>query len=458
MSLPAPEVPAQARQDVPTIVLLAALAFVPFLAATAPRAMVFLPGMIALAFLVFLRISGRSVSWPSPRLWVFVLGPVALGALSALWSADPAQALERAAKAGVALATGAMLIPAVRQTASQTLARLGWILPAGVGLAAAGVAADLALGLPVHRAIAGVAPDAAFDPFHVNRSVVVCVLLLFPALGIGWACALRRPVKILLCGGVFLCCAGLLVLCESQSAQLAFCCGVLMFCFFAVVRHRVGQIALWALIAAFVCAAPFAAKIAFAPLAAAIESRESLRELSAPQRLEIWDFVARRALERPATGFGIDATRDMTFDTAQIYHKGNTVLHPHDFALQIWIEFGAIGVACALLFFAGIVRALGALPEGAGRFAFAGFATSLSVAATGYGMWQGWWLGTLLTQCAWIALLAHGLSVERGENQCRSDSCPSDSVTWSSVTTPSARSDSGSAASGRSGCAASSCR
>ncbi len=458
MTLPAPEIPAQARHDVPTAALLIALAFVPFLATMAPRAMVFLPGIIALVFLGFLRISGRSVSWPSPRLWAFVLWPIALGALSALWSADPAQARERAAKAGAALAASALLIPVVRQTAPRTLAQLGWILPAGVALAAASVALDLALGLPLHRAIAGVAQDAAFDPFHVNRSVVVCVLLLFPALGVAWACALRRPVKLLLCGGVVLCCAGLLVLCESQSAQLAFCCGVLMFALFPVLRHRGGQIALWALIAAFLCAAPFAAKVAFAPLAAAIESHEELRELSAPQRLEIWDFVARRALERPATGFGIDATRDMTFDTAQIYHQGNTVLHPHDFALQIWIEFGALGVACALLFFAGLVRALGALPEGAGRFAFAGFATTLSVAATGYGMWQGWWLGTLLTQCAWIVLLTHGLSVERSENQCRSDSCPSDSVTWSSGTAPSARSDNGSAASGRSGCAASSRR
>ncbi|HRC27380.1 MAG TPA: hypothetical protein PKX87_08130, partial [Alphaproteobacteria bacterium] len=245
MTLPLPEPPgfSPARHDIPTAALLVALAFVPLLATMAPRAMVFVPGMIALTFLGFSWISGRSVSWPSPRLWAFVLGPVALGALSALWSADPAQALERAAKAGATLGAGALLIPAVRQTAPRTLARLGWILPASVALASASVSMDLALGLPLHRAIAGVAPEAAFDPFHVNRSVVVCVLLLFPSLGFAWATALRRPVKILLCGGVFLCCAGLLVLCESQSAQLAFCCGVLTFALFPVLRHRAGQIA-----------------------------------------------------------------------------------------------------------------------------------------------------------------------------------------------------------------------
>src|SRR5436190_23671517 len=64
----------------------------------------------------------------------------------------------------------------------------------------------------------------------------------------------------------------------------------------------------------------------------------------ANNRLEIWDFVSRYALRHPLHGFGIEATRAVeAFDSQQIYQKKATILHPHNFAIQMWIEFGLIG-------------------------------------------------------------------------------------------------------------------
>lgn len=424
----------EASSIFPALPFLAALSFLPLSATLAPRAMVFLPGLIALGYMAWLWARKHSVPLPSRMTLALTLTPALLGTLSALWSADPGQALERALKASLTLGSGAFLIGIAHHQAQQNLRRLCWIPALAVAAASLALASDLAMGLPVTRAAAGVPPSAEFDPFHVNRGVVVCTLLFFPALGFAFLSGLKRREKTFLCMGLFLCCALLLALCESQSAQLALCCGVLTFALYPVIRPRAGKVALWGCIALFLCAAPWLAQAAFRPLATAIEAREHLRELSAPQRLEIWDFVARRALESPVLGFGIDATRDMTFDTASLYHEGSTVLHPHDFALQIWIEFGALGVACALVFFAALIRTLNRMPEPAARFAVAGFVTSLSVAATGYGIWQGWWLGTLTAQTAWIALMGNAAA------QCRSDSGASGSETWSSGTTPSARS------------------
>lgn len=389
----------------PSVLLLIALAFLPLSATLAPRAMVFLPGLIGLVFCAAACLRGPSHRIFSRTLWALILAPVLLGGLSALWSADPGQALERTAKVAAALLTGALVIPAAGSIPHDILSKKGWLLPGAVALSSLLIAFDLVAGLPLHRLAAGVEPQAGFDPFHANRGVVVCTLLFFPALGCAWFLPLRPGTKFLLCGGLVLSTGLMLLACESQSAQLAFFCGLAALGLFPLFRTRKGQIALWSLISAGLCAAPWIAMAVFAPLASAINSQGSLREMSAPQRLEIWDFIARRILEGPFFGFGIDATRDMTFDTAELYHKGNTILHPHDVALQIWIEFGAFGVVCAVVFLAGLIRAIMALPQSAARFAFGGSAAALSIAATGYGMWQGWWLGTLLALAGWSILL-----------------------------------------------------
>ncbi|MCB9978322.1 MAG: O-antigen ligase family protein [Rhodospirillales bacterium] len=399
------------------VLFLVALAFLPVFATLAPRAMVFLPGLIGLVFCAAACLRGPSHRIFSRTLWALILAPVLLGGLSALWSADPAQALERTAKVTATLLTGALLIPAARRISRETLSEWGWLLPGAVACSSLVIALDLIAGLPLHRLAAGVEANVPFDPFHANRGVVVATLLFFPALGFAWFIT-RQRMKIFLCGGLFVSAGLMLFACESQSAQMAFFCGLAALAIFPLFQTRVGKTALWALISTGIFAAPWVAMAVFAPLAGAIDAHESLREMSAPQRLEIWDFIARKIMERPFFGFGIDATRDMAFDTAELYHKGNTILHPHDVALQIWIEFGAFGVVCAVVFLAGLIRSIMALPPRTARFAFGGFAASLSIAATGYGMWQGWWLGTILALAGWSVLLA---------SQDFSQSKPSDS-------------------------------
>jgi len=72
-------------------------------------------------------------------------------------------------------------------------------------------------------------------------------------------------------------------------------------------------------------------------------------------------------------------------------------LHPHNAALQVWLELGAPGAVLFALLVATIWSAL-ARVEWPRLFAAAAGA-SLTIAFVGcfatYGMWQEWWLGTL---------------------------------------------------------------
>jgi O-antigen ligase len=123
------------------------------------------------------------------------------------------------------------------------------------------------------------------------------------------------------------------------------------------------------------------------------------------QRLEIWHGVAEKVLARPWLGYGTEATRVLHFDFKK-YFPGGTVLHPHNLALQIWIEFGLFGIvaACAALVY--LLRAICVDMDGiARRAALPTFMMSLLIGSTAYGMWQGWWIGALILLAAYFIIM-----------------------------------------------------
>jgi O-antigen ligase len=125
-------------------------------------------------------------------------------------------------------------------------------------------------------------------------------------------------------------------------------------------------------------------------------------------RVHIWNFAAERIAERPVFGWGFDAARSMPDFGQQPYSEelGDTIpLHPHNAALQVWLELGAVGVALVL---APLILALSRtdrLPPLDRVFAQATFAGTLTVALIGYGIWQNQWLCTIFAAAA-VMLLA----------------------------------------------------
>jgi O-antigen ligase len=137
--------------------------------------------------------------------------------------------------------------------------------------------------------------------------------------------------------------------------------------------------------------------------------------VSAAHRLLIWDFVATRISERPLLGWGMEGSRAVPGRDAHpspetlgrfrlsgpaagyLPNAELLPLHPHNGALQIWLELGAIGA------FVGAMLAF-LLGRAATRAARPGVATAGAVTAMlSFGAWQEWWVGAELMAAAAVA-------------------------------------------------------
>jgi O-antigen ligase len=125
-------------------------------------------------------------------------------------------------------------------------------------------------------------------------------------------------------------------------------------------------------------------------------------------RIHIWDFVCTQIMNAPFLGYGMEASRHFP-DTDRLIafytSHGHTFqseslipLHPHQAALQIFLELGVIGLVFTFLI-AGLLIIKG-------KNLFADTKTKACVGASfistsvplfvSFGIWQTWWLSTLI--------------------------------------------------------------
>lgn len=148
------------------------------------------------------------------------------------------------------------------------------------------------------------------------------------------------------------------------------------------------------------------------------------------QRIAIWKFTETRIDQRPVLGWGLDAARRipgghdgikaeslhiqnpvMREKVTKYFDSGNIEqmpLHPHDGALQIWLEAGSIGAGLTAILV--LVALFGAADRwrvnrigSAAAVAF-GIA-ALVVSGLSYGIWQTWWLATLFLGAAFVEIV-----------------------------------------------------
>jgi O-antigen ligase len=102
------------------------------------------------------------------------------------------------------------------------------------------------------------------------------------------------------------------------------------------------------------------------------------------QRMGYWRHAADWIGDHPLRGWGLDASR--------MFAPG-IILHPHDAALQIWLELGLIGAVAAAMFWAAtLVRLSRPVRDPAVAAATAGVAVYLLFSLVSFGVWQEWWL------------------------------------------------------------------
>lgn len=342
---------------------------------------------------------------PSRGLWI-LLALLVWGVISYGWSPAAPHATDFGRYKTLEHVTGLKLVLelalygsfalAARSVRSETAQRALAILGISLTLMAGVILVEAAVGAKVYQTVKAdlgqpTRPDLAAR--NVARGCYVLALLLWPLVVAlldlgrrGWAAALGLGTLV----------SALAFRVDAPVAALVTSTVV-----FGLVL-RFGRPVLWGCVGAVVV------YFIAAPMAVFLASRAGwmhdtpghVGKASWKVRLEVWSFVDRLILARPLRGWGLDASRSW---------PGVLPLHPHDAAMQLWLELGPLGAGLAALFWAWLFSRIAALEltdRTAAAAAAASAAAYLTIGALSFGVWQEWWLAlgaVAVAVCRWAS-------------------------------------------------------
>ena len=332
-----------------------------------------------------------TVAADPPRGWSALRVPAALfgllllwGGLSALWAIEPARSLLKDVQlaglyaAALALAAAAHAIADGRRVALLTIA--------GTGIAIVLACVDLGTGGGLSHYVT----VRSFAPPRLNQIAVWLAIMLLPI-----AAFLYGSSRRLLGIAAGLTAGATVFLLDGTAAKTALLLSLPVAALLYWRRRLVAGIAA-ALTAIAVLTAPLTLpSLADHPLL--LHDADTFK-VSLGHRLYIWDFAGKRIAERPLLGWGLDSARAIPGGKDQIRPGQDWMpLHPHDSALQVWLELGLPGaVLCAaLLFWLWLRIATAPWPPLYAAACGGSLAAAGAVLSAGWGIWQEWWLATL---------------------------------------------------------------
>lgn len=363
-----------------------------------PRLMAFLPGILGLLFFIFAWMSHKQ-SLKISKAEALFLGLVFLFALiSSLWAPNQEFAVERSFKI-LSIFTPGLLLIAVSRHIQWPQSSL--ILKFLVGFLGIGIVFLITEKLFNHQIISFLTGKEIFS-FKLNRSYVVLSLFAVPALFFLTQMPMEKKKKITLLTILSALFLYAFFITESQTAQLCFIIGLFFLFVFPVKRKSLTKILMLSSVL-FCLMVPFV----IAPIKSSIpeDSLKSknyfINQTSIRYRLEIWNYAAETALKSPIYGNGIEALRFMKSDTYMKNQRSYNALHAHNSVLQIWAEFGLMGIFLACAFIVYIFRKIeNTENENVRRLYLASFMTCFCCSLTGYGIWQSWQLGLFFALAA----------------------------------------------------------
>jgi O-antigen ligase len=334
--------------------------------------------------------------WPSPPLLVSILAGalVAWCALTLIWDIQPPDGARKLVD--LVLVLGALLAylglaPLANEDQKRRFS-LALVGGAAVGLIL--LCIETGLDFPIFRAIFGNSDPRLIDGVQAKRATDALPLAVWPA-----SLALVRLGKIWIGVVLVVVFTGACAVLTASSATLGMGVSLL-----ALALSVISVVWTRRLLAALVVLA-FALVIPTSIYAYREGASSShMVKASGRHRMEIWDFAARKTLDRPLFGHGFNSSRFVPNDgeVSQFLGVGHPIipLHPHNGFLQVWLELGAVGVAIAVALLLTALNAIGRWPPLPARFALAGYAAALVVAGLAFGIWQTWWMATLVLSVA----------------------------------------------------------
>lgn len=310
----------------------------------------------------------------------------------------PEQGLLVLLKALPIIAAGIFLPKMIQDLPKEYINRLSNLFPALMALAAISFAVENLYNFPLTRILHGFDWGRSFGIATTNRGAVTLAVLLWPALGF----LLIQGKRHYAAGLFILVMLSIFGTSASQSAMLGIAVGSIAFAG-ALVMPRVIPIITMAFIIAGVLCSPVIANKLYEVKPAALEQ---LKSAAAPQRMTIWHAVSIKIYIKPVTGWGVDATKTTAASVVQDKgpYKWKTIFHPHNAALQIWLETGVVGALFATAFLLVIFLGLYRFAPIVFATDFAAYVSIIAISIVGYSLWQGWWIGLLALAVTMITM------------------------------------------------------
>lgn len=281
----------------------------------------------------------------------------------------------------------------------------GWAL-AGLAIGSAFLLVELTFDSPFRRLSDGLAASVVIDPARYNRPAVALLLLSLPLAGLLARNVGRRHAITALLLGLAPALAG-----QSAAGWLAALVATLVY---AAARWRSGAVLVAGsvLTVGLVVGAP--------PLLTAAYQTAVRQEIAMPlsftDRLEIWDHASDAIRQAPWIGQGLGSVRHLPLSDEQRsryrYHKAPAT-HAHNAALQIWVEFGAIGIVAGLALLGIGAGAIRRMDRNAQPIALATASALLVIAMVSFGLWQETWMGLIGVTVVVVRLAAQPAGTSR---------------------------------------------
>ena len=354
----------------------------------APRTLAFLPSILGVCFLATSVLIDKKFLKPKMEEIALFAVILLLAFLSCLWSFNPEFSFERSTKMISIFVPGIFFLAVTRLTPYKDFPFRHYTI--ALYLIMAGfLFSEQTLGHPIIEFMSG----KEVADYKLNRSFVVFSLLSIPVFFLIKTMNIGKAKKISLFAIVLFATIISLCLTKSQTAQLCFLVGFAFLMFFPI-KNKIMFKGLVGLVIIFCLAFPFSIKTLKNNISEDVLTEGLLREASIVHRFEVWNHTAEKTFLSPLYGHGIESLRFMKSDTWMEHQRADSVLHSHNAVLQIWVEFGIIGISLALLFLLYIFRSIYQTKDDEERRLYlAVFMGVLFCTFTGYGLWQSWHLG-----------------------------------------------------------------
>lgn len=320
----------------------------------------------------------RRSPMPDRRLLVLALAFAALGWTTVLWSIVPGHSCEAALQLTAILA-GTLVVLGNRLPDERTCRALFRALPFAIALGICVLIADRALR-------SGWGSWFSADITKYNRGLDYLVLIAWPTLA--WPIAERRWRAAATVAGLMLIAVSVGV---STTGTVALVAGAILLVLAIALKDAIAP-CLFIVITVLAVAQPLILRL----LASHRHGLEPYVKYSGFHRLEVWDYMSSRVLERPLSGWGLLSSGAVPIRPEEL--AGYSIvkgvgIYPHNQWLQLWLETGLPGIALALAFVAVVLSNIRrTLPPRLRPFAFATLGSALTISLLNFEFaTDSWW-------------------------------------------------------------------